>query len=102
MHGDTSRTFLVGDVVRPTDISSCIMFTRVICQDEQGCDLVKTTLDALHAGIAVCGPHVPFKSIGRAIHDLARRRGYSVSEQFTGHGIGSVFHRPPWIVHTGG
>ncbi|EIN11026.1 Creatinase/aminopeptidase [Punctularia strigosozonata HHB-11173 SS5] len=82
MHGDTSRTFLVGDV------------------DDKGRNLVKTSLDALHAGISVCGPHVPYKAIGRAIDDVARRRGYSISQMFTGHGIGSVFHRPPWIHHT--
>ncbi|KAH9045239.1 methionyl aminopeptidase [Lactarius pseudohatsudake] len=80
-HGDTSRTFLVGNV------------------DEAGKELVATTSDALDAGIAICGPGQPFKSIGQAIHDLADRRGYSVSSQFTGHGIGEVFHRSPWILH---
>jgi len=80
-HGDTSRTFLVGDV------------------DEAGRDLVNATSEALEAGIAVCGPGEPFKSIGKAIHDVADQRGYSVSSQFTGHGIGKVFHRSPWILH---
>ncbi|KAH9060997.1 methionyl aminopeptidase [Lactarius vividus] len=80
-HGDTSRTFLVGNV------------------DEAGKELVATTSEALDAGMAVCGPGQPFKSIGQAIHNLADRRGYSVSTQFTGHGIGEVFHRSPWILH---
>jgi len=80
-HGDTSKTFLVGDV------------------DDQGKDLVKTTLEAVELGIQACGPGRPFKGIGKAIHDLARSRGYSISSQFTGHGIGKVFHRPPWILH---
>ncbi|KAN0132533.1 Peptidase M24, structural domain containing protein [Lactarius tabidus] len=80
-HGDTSRTFLVGDV------------------DEAGKELVATTSEALDAGIGVCGPGQPFKSIGKAIHDLADSRGYSVSTQFTGHGIGEVFHRSPWVLH---
>ncbi|KAI9447868.1 methionyl aminopeptidase [Lactarius indigo] len=80
-HGDTSRTFLVGNV------------------DEAGKELVVTTGEALDVGIAVCGPGKPFKSIGQAIHDFADRRGYSVSSQFTGHGIGEVFHRSPWILH---
>ncbi|KAI0254876.1 methionyl aminopeptidase [Lactifluus subvellereus] len=80
-HGDTSRTFLVGNV------------------DEAGRDLVNATNDALEAGIAVCGLGQPFKFIGKAIHDLADQRGYSVSSQFTGHGIGEVFHRSPWILH---
>jgi len=80
-HGDTSRTFLVGDV------------------DEAGRNLITATSEALEAGMAVCGPGKPFKSIGQAIHDIADRRGYCVSSQFTGHGIGEVFHRSPWILH---
>jgi len=80
-HGDTSKTFLVGDV------------------DNQGRDLVKTTVEALESGIQACGPGRPFKGIGRAIHDLVHRRDYSISSQFSGHGIGKVFHRPPWILH---
>lgn len=80
-HGDTSRTFLVGDV------------------DEPGRNLVSTTNEAIDAGIAACGPGRPFKGIGSAIYNLAKSRGYSVSSQFTGHGIGEVFHRPPWILH---
>lgn len=68
-------------------------------QDEAGRNLVNTTSEALEAGIAVCGPGKPFKAIGKAIHDVADQGGYSVSSQFTGHGIGEVFHRPPWILH---
>jgi len=68
-------------------------------KDEAGKELVATTSEALDVGIAVCGPGQPFKSIGKAIHDLVDRRGYSVSSQFTGHGIGEVFHRSPWILH---
>ena len=82
-HGDTSQTFLVGPV------------------DGPGRHLVSTTLSALHAGIQACGPGRPFKGIGRAIVREAEKGGVSVSSQFTGHGIGKVFHRPPWILHDG-
>ncbi|KAI0638630.1 methionine aminopeptidase [Trametes polyzona] len=80
-HGDTSRTFLVGDV------------------DEKGRELVSVTEAALEAGIAACGPGRPFKAIGRAIHDLLRGKDFCVSPQFSGHGIGREFHRQPWILH---
>ncbi|KAI0731861.1 methionine aminopeptidase [Fomitopsis betulina] len=80
-HGDTSRTFLVGNV------------------DEQGRELVKVTEDALAAAIAVCAPGRPLKLIGKTIHELFKETKYSVSTQFTGHGIGSDFHCPPWILH---
>ncbi|KAH9482135.1 Methionine aminopeptidase 1D, chloroplastic/mitochondrial [Psilocybe cubensis] len=80
-HGDTSQTFLVGDV------------------DGPGRELVQVTNEALELAIAVCGPGKPFKLIGKAIHDFLHNKDYSVSPQFTGHGIGTVFHRTPWIMH---
>lgn len=101
-HGDTSKTFLVGNV------------------DGPGRHLVSLSTLALEAGIAVCAPGRPFRDIGEAIHEVckaadaealskhkdSRERDCdsdawvtSVSPQFTGHGIGEVFHRPPWILH---
>ncbi|KAJ6601218.1 peptidase M24, structural domain-containing protein [Mycena vulgaris] len=80
-HGDTSQTFLVGSV------------------DEPGTELVKVTKEALEVGIGACGPGHPFKGIGRAIHNLIRETSFSISPQFTGHGIGTTFHRKPWIIH---
>ncbi|KIK38216.1 hypothetical protein CY34DRAFT_809592 [Suillus luteus UH-Slu-Lm8-n1] len=81
-HGDTSSTFLVGDV------------------DEPGRDLVRMTNTALEAGIDACGPGRPFNCIGKAIYEVVRNTRYSVCPAFAGHGIGTVFHRPPWIYHT--
>ncbi|KAL5527906.1 hypothetical protein ACEPAG_6707 [Sanghuangporus baumii] len=80
-HGDTSRTFLVGDV------------------DLTGRQLVQASEEALELGIRQCRPGAPLKSIGATIHSYAKSRNLSISEQFTGHGIGKVFHRPPWILH---
>lgn len=62
-------------------------------------DLIKITREALAQGIMACGPGRPFSDIGRKINDLVAQHGYSVNQQFTGHGIGKVFHRPPWILH---
>ncbi|KAK7696063.1 hypothetical protein QCA50_000705 [Cerrena zonata] len=83
-HGDTSRTFLVGDV------------------DEIGRSLVSVTESALSEAIRTCGPGRPFKGIAAAIHKTIQKHGggiWSVSPQFTGHGIGRLFHRPPWVLH---
>ncbi|TCD65959.1 hypothetical protein EIP91_001951 [Steccherinum ochraceum] len=82
-HGDTSRMFTVGGV------------------DETAQSLISTTSAALRAATLVCGPGMPFRGIAKAIHDTIVERGnkWCVSPQFTGHGIGQVFHRPPWIVH---
>ncbi|GJE87537.1 methionyl aminopeptidase [Phanerochaete sordida] len=80
-HGDTSRTFLVGDV------------------DDIGRDLVRVSEEALEAGIRACGPGQLYRGIAKAIHEVVEDRGYVVCPAFTGHGIGTVFHRPPWIFH---
>ncbi|KAF8520762.1 methionyl aminopeptidase [Hysterangium stoloniferum] len=80
-HGDTSQTFLVGTV------------------DALGAELVEATNAALKIGIDACGPNRPFSEIGHKIHEFALAKRYSVNDQCTGHGIGRVFHRPPWILH---
>ncbi|KAI9264205.1 methionine aminopeptidase, merops subfamily M24 [Phascolomyces articulosus] len=80
-HGDTSATFLVGNV------------------DSRGKELVKYTEECLENAIAICGPDVPFSEIGDVICDHADIGGYSVSEELSGHGIGREFHCLPLIYH---
>lgn len=48
-HGDTSATFMVGNV------------------DEKGKALIECTRETLEKSIAICGPGVPYKEIGRVI-----------------------------------
>ncbi|KAJ9053402.1 hypothetical protein DSO57_1024578 [Entomophthora muscae] len=81
VHGDTSATFLVGEV------------------DSKGRDLVEHTKCALDLGLLACGPYVPFSEIGRVIDRYASKHGYSVSKELTGHGIGAQFHEAPLIFH---
>ncbi|KAL1719265.1 methionine aminopeptidase [Schizophyllum commune] len=100
-HGDTCRTFVVSDL----DV------------DQPGHALVAASEAALAAGIEACGPGKPFRGIGKSIYntvvkgkDLSpsispdpRWRSYGpycVSDAFSGHGIGTEFHRPPWIYHS--
>ncbi|PVU95669.1 hypothetical protein BB559_001245 [Furculomyces boomerangus] len=80
-HGDTSSTFCVG------------------CVDQQGLDLVKTTEISLTDSIKVCGPGVPFKSIGKTVQHIAKSNNYSTVSEFSGHGIGTQFHQQPLIFH---
>ena len=68
-------------------------------KDDTGQELVKVSEEALEAGIRACGPGRPYRSIAKAIHEVVKDRGYVVCPAFTGHGIGTVFHRPPWIWH---
>lgn len=82
-HGDTSATYLVGNVDKP------------------GKELVERTKEALDEAIAICGPGVPLNRIGKTIQAIADRHGYTISEQFSGHGIGKEFHCLPLIYHHG-
>ena len=80
-HGDTSRTFLVGDV------------------DEEGRAQVAATEHVLRECIAICAPGVPFNTIGAAVSDFADANGYGTVHEFCGHGVGREFHQLPTIYH---
>ncbi|RKP12166.1 methionine aminopeptidase 1D, mitochondrial-like protein, partial [Piptocephalis cylindrospora] len=80
-HGDTSDTFLVGQV------------------DDPGKRLVEWTHRALEKAIAICRPGTAFSDIGRTVEDLAIKGGYTVNREFSGHGIGKEFHCLPLILH---
>jgi methionyl aminopeptidase len=81
-HGDTSQTFLVGNV------------------DDAGKKLVQVTNDALLGAIETCcKPMSRFSSIGAFIQELCESQGFSVNEEYSGHGIGQEFHCLPFILH---
>jgi len=81
VHGDTNATFLVGDV------------------DEEVRLLVERTREATHRAIKAVQPGRPISVIGRVIESYARRFGYGVVRDFTGHGIGTSFHTGLVIPH---
>lgn len=81
VHGDTNATFLVGDVE-----------PRVV-------DLVDRTREATMRAIKAVRPGRPLSVIGRVIESYAKRFGYGVVRDFTGHGIGTAFHTGLIIPH---
>src|SRR5215212_9919493 len=81
VHGDTDATYLVGDV------------------DEESRLLVERTHEAMTRGIKAVAPGRQINVIGRVIEAYARRFGYGVVRDFTGHGIGSAFHSGLVIPH---
>jgi len=81
MHGDTSATFLVGDVTEPVRA------------------LVETTREATLMGIAAVRPGERLRLIAETIEPFARSRGYGVVREYGGHGIGETFHAAPHINH---
>jgi len=81
VHGDTNATFLAGNV------------------DEESRLLVERTHEALMRGIRAVAPGRPLNVIGRVIESYARRFGYGVVRDFTGHGIGTTFHSGLVVPH---
>ncbi len=81
MHGDTNRTFLVGEVA--PSIAA----------------LVERTEEALRRGIKAAAVGRQVNVIGRAIESYAKRFGYGVVRDFTGHGVGEAFHSGLVIPH---
>ncbi|MEU8303992.1 type I methionyl aminopeptidase [Actinomadura sp. NPDC048955] len=81
VHGDTDATFLCGDV------------------DEESRLLVERTHEAAMRGIRAVKPGRALNVIGRVIESYAKRFGYGVVRDFTGHGIGTTFHSGLVVPH---
>lgn len=81
VHGDTNATFLVGDV------------------DEDSRLLVERTEEAMNRGIKAVRPGREINVIGRVIEKYAKRFGYGVVRDFTGHGVGREFHSGLIVPH---
>ena len=81
VHGDTNATFLAGDV------------------DEETRLLVERTHEALARGIKAVKPGRRINVVGRVIEAYAKRFGYGVVREFTGHGIGTAFHSGLIVPH---
>ena len=82
-HGDSSRMFTVGKV-------------SPIAQR-----LIDTTHDAMMAGIEAVKPGATLGDVGYACQQVAENAGYSVVQEFCGHGIGRAFHSEPQVLHYG-
>jgi methionyl aminopeptidase len=80
-HGDSSETFIIG---------------RISAEAHQ---LVQTTFEAMHLGISAVEPFGKISDIGRAIERFARTRGFSVVQEYQGHGLGREFHQEPGVPH---
>ena len=74
VHGDTNKTYLVGDV------------------DQESRLLVERTREATTRAIRAVKPGREINVIGRVIETYAKRFGYGVVRDFTGHGVGPAFH----------
>ncbi len=82
-HGDTSRMFFVGEPsVKARKVS-------------------QAAFDAMWAGIRAAKPGATTGDIGAAMEAHAKAERMSVVREFTGHGLGRVFHTSPTIFNFG-
>ena len=56
---------------------------------------------SLELGLEQVRPGARLGDIGHAIQSFAESKGCSVVRDYTGHGIGRVFHGPPSVSHVG-
>jgi methionyl aminopeptidase len=82
-HGDNSRMFAVGKISPIAERLSRITYEAMW----KGIDKVK---EGVHLG-----------DVANAIQTHAENAGYSVVEEFCGHGIGEGFHEMPQVTHYG-
>lgn len=82
-HGDTSKMFFVGE---PSPVAK---------------KLVEVTNECRRLGIAAVKPNARVGDIGAVIQEYAEAQGFSVVQDFVGHGISNVFHTAPQIPHYG-
>ena len=82
-HGDTSRMFKIGEVSVKAE------------------KLIQTTYEAMMKAIKVVKDGVLLGDIGSAIQNHVESNGFSVVQDFCGHGIGQSFHQEPNVLHYG-
>lgn len=82
-HGDTSKTFEIGQV------------------SVKAKKLVKTTFEAMMKAIEIIKEDVHLGDIGAIIQSHVEGEGFSVVQDFCGHGIGELFHKEPNVLHYG-
>jgi methionyl aminopeptidase len=80
-HGDSARTFLVGNV------------------PEEARRLSDTTRAAMLAGIAAAVPGNTLEDIAGAIEDIGVAAGYGIVRAYVGHGIGTEMHEEPQVMN---
>ena len=82
-HGDSSRMYAVGSI-------------SPVAQR-----LIDVTHEAMMAGIREVKPGATLGDVGHACQTVAENAGYSVVQEFCGHGIGRAFHCEPQVLHYG-
>ena len=78
-YSDSSRMFIIGETTPEKK------------------KLVEVTRECVMAGLEQVKPWGFLGDMGQAVHDLAKKNGYSVVRDVGGHGVGIQFHEEPWV-----
>jgi methionyl aminopeptidase len=82
-HGDTSRMFKVGEISVKAE------------------KLINTTYESMMKAIQIIKDGIHLGDIGSIIQNHVEAEGFSVVQDFCGHGIGQKFHLDPNVLHYG-
>ena len=82
-YGDTSRMFTLGKVSIKAN------------------NLIEATYNSMINAIKILKPGVKLGDIGHEIQSYVEEKGFSVVRDFCGHGISTIFHEPPNVLHYG-
>ena len=82
-HGDTSRMFKIGNVSVKAE------------------KLINTTYESMMKAIEIVKEDIQLGDIGSTIQNYVEAKGFSVVQDFCGHGTGQTFHKEPNILHYG-
>ena len=82
-YGDTSRMFCVGETSVKVN------------------NLIDATYNSMMNAIKILKPGLKLGDIGYTIQSYVEQKGYSVVRDFCGHGISTIFHEPPNVLHYG-
>ena len=82
-HGDTSRMFTIGEI------------------SIKAKKLIETTYESMMKAIKIVKEGIQLGDIGSTIQNHVEDKGFSVVQDFCGHGIGQTFHKEPNVLHYG-
>jgi len=110
VHGIPSKTRVLqdGDIVS-VDVGACVggfhadsaITVPVGAIRPEVAALLRTTQEALDAGLRQVRAGAQVGDIGHAVQQVAEGAGYSVVRELVGHGIGSAFHEEPQVPNFG-
>jgi methionyl aminopeptidase len=82
-HTDTAWTFPVGEIA------------------PEVAKLLEVTQASLEAAIEECGPGKRIGDVGYAVEKVAIPAGFSLVQEYAGHGVGRSLHEEPWVPNYG-